>query len=149
MICNLASCLDWAQLMQYSSSDSLQERHLAKNRKLYFAFVDLEKAFDRVPKKVIWWAMRKHGIEEWIMQFVQAMYKNTRSKVKVSNTYSEEFGVKVGVHQGSVLSLLLFIIVLTALPREFCTGTPWELLYADYLVITAETEDELRMKLIK
>ena len=35
----------------------LQEKHLAKNKKLYFAFVDLEKAFDRVPRKVIRWAM--------------------------------------------------------------------------------------------
>ena len=35
----------------------LQEKHLAKNKKLYFAFVDFEKAFDRVPRKVIWWAM--------------------------------------------------------------------------------------------
>ena len=45
----------------------LQEKHLAKNKKLYFAFVDLEKAFDRVPRKVIWWAMRKLSIEEWIV----------------------------------------------------------------------------------
>ena len=81
----------------------LQEKHLAKNKKLYFAFVDLEKAFDRVPRKVIWWAMRKLGIEEWIVRFVQAMYNNTRSRVRVNNTYSDEFGVKVGVHQGSVL----------------------------------------------
>ena len=40
---------------------------------------------------------------------------------RVSNTYSDKFGVKVGVHQGSVLSPLLFIIVLEALTREFCT----------------------------
>ena len=60
----------------------LQEKHLAKNKKLYFAFVDLEKAFDRVPRKVIWWAMRKLGIEEWIVRFVQAMYNNTRSRVE-------------------------------------------------------------------
>ena len=59
----------------------LQEKHLAKNKKLYFAFADLEKAFDRVPRKVIWWAMRKLGIEEWIVRFVQAMYNNTRSRV--------------------------------------------------------------------
>ena len=90
----------------------LQEKHLAKNKKLYFAFVDLEKAFDRVPRKVIWWAMQKLGIEEWIVRFVQAMYNNTRSRVRVNNTYSDEFGVKVGVHQGSVLSPLLFVIVL-------------------------------------
>ena len=127
----------------------LQKKHLAKNSKLYFAFVDLEKAFDRVPKKVIWWTMGKLGLAEWIVQFVQAMYNNTRSKVRVNNTYSDEFGVKVGVHQGSVLSPLLFIIVLKALSLEFCTGTTWELLYADDLVIIAETEDELRMKLVK
>ena len=83
------------------------------------------------------------------MQFVQALYNNTRSKVRVSNTYSDEFGVKVGVHHGSVLSRLLFIIVLKVLSREFYTETRWELLYIDDLVIFTETEDELRMKLIK
>ena len=58
----------------------LQEKHLAKNKKLYFAFVDLEKAFDRVPRKVIWWAMRKLGIEEWIVRFVQAGYVQQHQK---------------------------------------------------------------------
>ena len=93
--------------------------------------------------------MRKLGIEEWIVRFVQAMYNNTRSRVRVNNTYSDEFGVKVGVHQGSVLSPLLFVIVLEALSREFRTGAPWELLYADDLVISAETEEGLKMKLNK
>ena len=59
------------------------------------------------------------------------MYKDMRSRVRVGNGYSEEFGVGVGVHQGSVLSLLLFI-VLEALSREFRTGWSWELLYADH-----------------
>ena len=86
--------------------------------------------------------MQKLGIEECIVRFVQAMYNNTRSS---DNTYSDEFGV----HQGSVLSPLLFVIVLEALSREFRTGTPWELLYADDLVISAETEEGLKMKLNK
>ena len=73
------------------------------------------------------------------------MYNNARSKVRVNNTYSDEFGV----HQGSVLSPLLFIIILEALSREFCTGTFCELLYADDLVVIAETEDDFKMKLIK
>ena len=86
---------------------------------------------------------------EWIVSFVQTMYHNTKSRVRVNNTFTDEFGVKVGVHQGSVLSPLLFIIVLEALTREFRTGTPWELLYANDLVIVAETKEDLRRKLPK
>ena len=86
------------------------------------AFMDLEKAFDRVPRKVIWWALRKLGVEEWIVWLVQGMYANARSRVHVGEDFSKEFEVKVGVHQGSVLSPLLFIIVLEALSREFRAG---------------------------
>ena len=52
---------------------------------------------------------------------------------------SRAINAKVGVHQGSVLSPLLFIIVLEALSREFREGLPMELLYADDLVLIAET----------
>ena len=76
------------------------------------------------------------------MRLVQGMYANARSRVRVGEGYSEESEVKVGVHQGSVLSPLLFIIVLEALSREFRSGVPWEDLYADDLVITAESLEE-------
>ena len=75
------------------------------------------------------------------------MYTNARSCVRVNGQYSEEFGVGVGVHQGSVLSPLLFILVLEALSREFCTGVPWELLYADDLEVIADTLEECITKL--
>ena len=42
----------------------LQEKYLTVSKHIYMAFMDLEKAFDRVPQKVIWWALRKHGVEE-------------------------------------------------------------------------------------
>ena len=125
----------------------LQEKYLNKHKDLYFAFVDLEKAFDRIPRKVVWWAMRKLGVEEWLVKVVQAMYEFPRSSVRVNGNFSKEFPVKVGVHQGSVLSPLLFIIVMEALSREFRVGCPWELLYADDLVIAAETLEELKSKL--
>ena len=96
----------------------LQEKYLAANKRLYMAFVDLEKAFDRVPRKVSWWALRKLGVDEWIVRLVQGMYSNAKSRVSVGEGYSEEFEVKVGVHQGSVLSPLLFVIVLEALSRS-------------------------------
>ena len=44
---------------------------------------------------------------------------------------------------------LLFIIVLEALSREFREGLPTELLYADDLVLVAETEELLMEKLRK
>ena len=41
-----------------------KEKFIAKGKKLYFGFVVLEKAFDRVPTTVIKWAMHKWGVEE-------------------------------------------------------------------------------------
>ena len=60
------------------------------------------------------------------------MHKAQEVEVKVE--------VKVGIHKGSVLSPLLFIIVLEALSREFRAGVPWEDLYADDLIITDSLE---------
>jgi len=51
----------------------MQENFRVKRKKLYFGFVDLEKAFDRVPREVIRWAMRKLGIEEWLVSAVMSM----------------------------------------------------------------------------
>ena len=56
--------------------------------------------------------------------------------------------VKVGVHQGSLLSPLLFIMVLEALSHEFRCGVPREDLYADDLVITAESLEECVRRLL-
>ena len=50
------------------------------------------------------------------------------------------FEVKVGMHQGSALSQLLFVIVMEAISREFRVALPWELLHADDLAVKAETE---------
>ena len=49
----------------------LQEKHLTANKPVYMAFVDLEKVFDPVPRDVIWWAMHKLGIDEWLVRLVQ------------------------------------------------------------------------------
>ena len=125
----------------------IQEKFLAKKKDLWIAFVDLEKAFDRVPREVVWWSLRRLGVEEWIVNVIKAMYEGATTAVKLKDGESEEFEVKVGVHQGSVLSPLLFIIVLEALSKEFREGLPWELLYADDLALIAESETELLEKI--
>ena len=122
----------------------LQEKYLAKNKELWMAFVDLEKAFDRVPQEVVWWALSYLG--GWIVSVIKAMYEDASTKVRMNGRESKAFNVRVGVHQGSVLSPLLFIIVLEALSRVFREGLPMELLYADDLVLISETKELLLEK---
>jgi len=45
-----------------------------KGKKLYFGFVDLEKAFDGAPREVISWAIRELGVEEWLVSAVMSTY---------------------------------------------------------------------------
>ena len=52
----------------------MQENFRVKGKKLYFGFVDLEKAFDRVPREVISWSMRKMGVEQFLVSAVMSMY---------------------------------------------------------------------------
>ena len=56
--------------------------------------------------------------------------------------------MKFSVHQGTLLSLLLFIIVLEALSRKFRSGFPWDDLFADDLVIIAESFEECVRRLL-
>merc|ERR1712072_250303 len=90
----------------------VQEKYLGKNKRIYLGFIDLEKAFDRVPRKVVEWALRKEGVSEWMIKAVMTTYYEAKTAVKVEQGLSDEFEVKVGVHQGSVLSPFLFITVM-------------------------------------
>jgi len=57
----------------------MQENFGVKGKKLYFDFVDLEKASDRVPREVISWAMRKMGVEQWLVSAVMSMYSGAKN----------------------------------------------------------------------
>ena len=58
------------------------QKYLAKNKELWMVFVDLEKAFDRVPREVVWWALRYLGVDEWIVAVIRAMYEDVTTKVR-------------------------------------------------------------------
>ena len=77
-------------------------------------------------------------MEEWLIRVVMAMYERARTAVRTKDGNSGEFEVRVGVHQGSVPSPLLFVVVMEVLVRRVKEGLPWELLYADDLVLIAE-----------
>ena len=117
-------------------SRHLQEKYLGKKKCLYYYFVDLEKAFNRVPRKVIEFALRKKAVEEKLVQAVMRLYEGERTRMRVNSEVSEPFEFKVGVHQGSVL---LFMTVMDVLSEGVRDGLLFELLYADDLVIMAES----------
>jgi len=53
--------------------------------------VDLEKAFDRVSREVIRWAMRKLGVEEWLVSAVMSMYIGAKTVVRTVYGNSKGF----------------------------------------------------------
>ena len=59
----------------------IHEKYLGKHKNLYFAFVDLKKAFHNAQRKVLWWVMRRLGVEKWLIRTVQAMNINAISIV--------------------------------------------------------------------
>ena len=102
-------------------------------------FIDLEEAFDRVPRKVLEWAMRKKGIPEAMVRTVMSLYEGATTRVRVGLELCEEFEVKVGVQQGSVLLPLVFAIVVDVVLESVSNGLMYEILYADDLVLISET----------
>ena len=76
-----------------------------------------------------------------------SMYTSAKTVIRTVYGNSCGFEVKVGMHQGSALSPLLFVIVVEAISREFRVALPWELLYADDLAVIAETKEELFKRL--
>jgi len=87
------------------------------------------------------------GVEQWLVLAVMSIYTGAKTVVITVCGKSNGFDVKLGIYQGSVLSPLLFVIVMEALPREFRVALPWELFYTDDLVVIAETENDLIKRL--
>ena len=121
----------------------LSEKFRAENKKLFFIFVDLEKVFDRVPREVNCFALKRKGVPEYLLNGVMSLYKGCKTAVSVDGELSSLFSVKVGVHQGFALSPLLFIMVIDVLTEDVRDASLMELLYADDLVLCGESLNEV------
>ncbi|KAK3508701.1 hypothetical protein QTP70_004255 [Hemibagrus guttatus] len=97
----------------------LMEKYRNGQRELHCLFVDLEKAYDRVPREELWYCMRKSGVAEKYVRVVQDMYERSRTVVRCAVGQTEEFKVEVGLHQGSALSPFLFAMVMDQLSEEY------------------------------
>ncbi|KAK3510464.1 hypothetical protein QTP70_008662 [Hemibagrus guttatus] len=120
----------------------LMEKYRDGQRELHCVFVDLEKAYDRVPREELWYCMRKSGVAEKYVRVVQYMYERSRTVVKCAVGQTEEFKVEVGLHQGSALSPFLFAIVMDQLSEEVRQESPWTMMFADDIVICSESREQ-------
>ena len=75
------------------------------------------------------------------------MYEKIKTVVKRTIGITESFKVKVGLHQGSALSPLLFAVIMDRLTDELKREPLWTMLFADDIVICEETREEVEWRL--
>ena len=118
------------------------------NQKKCIAFIDLEKAFDRVPREKLWNALKhqEYNIGPKLYNAVKSVYNTCKSRVKCRDMDSDWFDVNSGVRQGGVLSPLLFIIFMDRCMKEICTNEEAEttLAYADDVAIITNNSPDLQ-----
>ena len=79
--------------------------------------------------------IEKKGIEEVYVKAIQDMYTDCKTAVRSHAGTTASFEVGVGLHQGSVLSPLLFIIIVDVIAENITTTPPRAMLFADDLVL--------------
>ena len=89
----------------------LQEKPIEWNKPLYMAFIDQQKAFDRVLRTELWKCLEERGILRELLRTVQSLYIYSQVAVRTREGETDWFEVKCGLRQGCVFSPLLFIIL--------------------------------------
>ena len=138
----------------------VSEKYLEKGKDVYWAFMDLEKAYDRIDRNAMWKMLSMYGVGGKLLTAVKSFYVDSRACVRVGCRESEWFPVKVGLRQGCVMSPWLFNIFMDGVVREVYArmggrglelinerGWPWmlnQLLFADDTALVASSEEELQ-----
>ncbi len=94
------------------------EEYLGKDKKLYAAFMDIEKAYDRVDRDALWSVLNIYGVGGQLLKGIQAFYREANACVRVGGKNSESFAVEVEVKQKCVMSPWLFNIFMDGCKRK-------------------------------
>uniref|UniRef100_A0A671UP04 Reverse transcriptase domain-containing protein n=1 Tax=Sparus aurata TaxID=8175 RepID=A0A671UP04_SPAAU len=119
---------------------------------VHMCFVDLEKAFDRVPRGILWGVLREYGVRGPLLRAVRSLYCRSRSLVRIAGSKSDLFPVHVGLRQGCPLSPVLFITFMDRIsrrshgPEGIWFGSQWisSLLFADDVVLLTPSSRDLQ-----
>jgi hypothetical protein len=85
-------------------------------------FIDLEKAYDKLARNVIWWALQKHKVSSKYIILIKDMYDNIVTSVRTSDRDTNDFTINIGLHQGSALSPYLFALVMDEVTKDIQGG---------------------------
>ncbi|KAD4179607.1 hypothetical protein E3N88_28198 [Mikania micrantha] len=124
----------------------LMEKYREKKRDLHMVFIDPEKAYDSVPRQLIWGSLASRGIPWRYIEIIKDTYARAKTSVRAPVGDIDPFSVEVGLHQGSALSPFLFVVILDELSRSIQEDIPWCMLFADDIVLMAERKDDLNVR---
>jgi hypothetical protein len=96
----------------------LMERCREQKKDMHIIFIDLKKAYDKVPRNVMWWVLQKHKVSSKYITLIKNMYDNIVTSVQTSDGDTNDFSINIGLHQGSALSTYLFTLVMDEVIRD-------------------------------
>ena len=109
-------------------------------------FIDIEKAYDRVPRQEVWRCLREQDVPEKYVRLVKGTHDDARTQVNTSIGLTGKITVRVGLHQGSSLSPYLFDMILYVMGRGVKEQPPWCMLFADDIVLCIARRDHVERK---